>query len=54
VVQEAFGVNAHVLDVCARLRRGLRRARARDLSPQGAGLAVPYETPAPAMAELRS
>ena len=53
VVQEAYGVNEHVLDVCARFARAGYAALAPEIYHRtGAGLAVPYETPAPAMEEL--
>jgi carboxymethylenebutenolidase len=53
VVQEAFGVNAHVLDVCTRLAAAGYAALAPEIyHRRGAGIAVPYEVPAPAMAEL--
>ena len=53
VVQEAYGVNEHVLDVCARFAAAGDAALAPEIyHRRGAGLAVPYETPAPAMEEL--
>ena len=53
VVQEAYGVNDHVLDVCARFAAAGYAALAPEIYHRtSAGLAVPYETPAPAMAEL--
>jgi len=53
VVQEAYGVNEHVLDVCARFAQAGYAALAPEVYHRtSAGLTVPYETPAPAMAEL--
>jgi carboxymethylenebutenolidase len=53
VVQEAFGVNEHIVDVCERFAAAGYAALAPELyHRRGAGLTVPYETPAPAMAEL--
>ena len=53
VVQEAYGVNEHVLDVCARFAAAGYAALAPEIyHRRGAGFVVPYETPAPAMEEL--
>src|SRR5690242_15964236 len=53
VVQEAYGVNEHIEDVCDRLADAGYLALAPEIFHRtGAGLAFPYETPAPAMAEL--
>jgi carboxymethylenebutenolidase len=53
VVQEAYGVNEHVLDVCARFAAAGYAALAPEIYHRSAaGLTVPYETPARAMAEL--
>jgi len=53
VIQEAFGVNEHIIDVCDRLAAQGYAALAPEIyHRRGKGLAVPYDTPAPAMAEL--
>lgn len=53
VVQEAFGVNEHIRDVCDRLAAAGYTALAPEIfHRRGKGLVVPYDNAAPAMAEL--
>jgi carboxymethylenebutenolidase len=53
VIQEAYGVNEHIRDVCDRLAAAGYAALAPEIyHRRGAHLSVPYDTPAPAMAEL--
>ena len=53
VVQEAFGVNGHIRDVCDRLAGAGYAALAPEVFHRtGAGIEVPYDDPKPAMAEL--
>ena len=53
VIQEAYGVNEHIVDVCDRLAGEGYAALAPEIyHRRGKGLAFSYETPAPAMEEL--
>jgi len=53
VIQEAFGVNEHIREVCDRLAaRGYAALAPEIYHRRARRLVVPYETPAPAMAEL--
>ena len=53
VIQEAFGVTEHIRDVCDRFAAAGYTALAPEIYHRRAkGLVVPYDTPAPAMAEL--
>lgn len=53
VVQEAYGVNEHVIDVCDRFAQAGYTALAPEIyHRRSRRLVVPYDTPAPAMAEL--
>jgi carboxymethylenebutenolidase len=53
VIQEAFGVNEHIMEVCDRLAaRGYAALAPEIYHRRARRLVVPYETPAPAMAEL--
>jgi carboxymethylenebutenolidase len=53
VVQEAFGVNEHIRDVCRRFAREGYVALAPEIfHRQGAGIDIPYSEMPPAMAQL--